>query len=193
MLPIALNVESRAVLVVGGGEVAARKALAFAENGAKVTVIAPHIKDGFNASQFLHRAYEVGDVVGFSLVLACTDSKEINALVASDAKAHGIWCNIADDPEASDFHTSAVVRRGEVVVGINSGGVSPVLSRHLKGKVEQAVGQEYAELLEIANGYRIDTKKRGDFWRYLLESEILLLLKAGKRVEAVALFESLLP
>jgi siroheme synthase-like protein len=191
-LPVALEVEGRAILIVGGGEVAARKAAAFAECSAAVTVVSPHLKQGFPTVRHLARKYESGDIEGFTLVCAATDSRQVNAQVAADAKAAGIWCNIADDPQGSDFHTAATVRRGEIAVGINSGGASPVLARHLKRKIEQAVGNEYAELLEIATSYRIDVKKRGDFWRQLLESEILLLLKSGKKAEAVTLFESLL-
>ncbi|RYG72666.1 bifunctional precorrin-2 dehydrogenase/sirohydrochlorin ferrochelatase [bacterium] len=193
MLPVALDVEGRSILIVGGGGVAARKSTAFLEGGAYVTVISPRLQEGFPAVDHLAVEYRKSELSGFSLVCACTDSRAVNAQVASDANEAGIWCNIADDPDNSDFHTAAVVRRGEIAVGITSGGVSPVLSAHLKRKVEEAIGREYGELLEIANSYRIDTKKRGDFWRQLLESEILLLLKTGKRAEAEALFESLLP
>jgi siroheme synthase-like protein len=192
MLPVALDVEGRAVLIVGGGAVAERKAAAFLEGGAEVTVISPELKAGFPPVEHRAQLYQSGDLTGFSLVCACTDSPGVNAQVASNARAAGIWCNVADDPTNSDFHTASVVRRGDIAIGISSSGVSPVLSRHLKRKVEEAVGPEYRELLEIARSYRIDTKKRGDFWRQLLESEILLLLKSGKRAEAVTLFESLL-
>lgn len=193
LLPVALDVENRAVLIVGGGAVAARKASAFLECGARVTVVAPQLGEGFPPVHHRAKGYERADLEGFALVLACTNAREINAQIADDARALNLWCNIADDPHRSDFHTAAVVRRGDVSVGITTGGHSPVLAAHLKGEIEATLGQEYAQLIEIAGSYAIGKALRGAFWRRMLQSDALSLLRAGKRDEARALIQTLLP
>ncbi len=195
LLPVALNLENRAVLIVGGGAVAARKAAAFAEAGARVKVVAPELRGEFSGLEFQNvqfhkKCYETSDLTDCFLVCACTDSKAVNALVAHDANSQKIICNIADDPQNSDFHTAAIIRRGEITIGITTNGLSPVLSRHLKAEIEAAIGPEYEVLLEMAGSYRIETKMRGAFWRQVLESEILQLLRLGKREEAVQKLES---
>jgi len=197
LLPVALDLENRAVLIVGGGAVAARKAAAFLEAGALVTVVSPDLSADFPAVNYRAKRYESADWSGFSLICACTDNAEINAQIALDAKSQNIWCNIADAPENSDFHTVAVVRRGEIAVGISTDGISPVLSRHLKREIENCVGPEYAQLLEIAARFPLETHQRGAFWRAVLESDALQLLRsnehllAAERLETV--FKSLAP
>ncbi len=185
LLPVALNLENRAVLVVGGGKVAARKAGALVECGARVTVIAPVLQAGF-PPVFEHRArdFESGDGAGFSLIFACTDKREVNAHIAGEAKKAGIWCNLADAPQDSDFHTAATFRRGEICVGVTTGGQSPLLAKHISAQIEAAIGPEYQALAGLLAGREVETSQRGDFWRRLLESDVLALLRAGKHAEA---------
>jgi precorrin-2 dehydrogenase/sirohydrochlorin ferrochelatase len=197
LLPVALSLENRAVLIVGGGPVAARKAAAFLEVGALVTVVSPELSPDFPPVQHLAKHYETADLSGFCLVCACTNLPEINAQIALDAKTQGIWCNLADAPENSDFHTSAVVRRDEIAIGISTSGLSPVLSRHLKSQIESCIGPEYGKLLEMVRRYDVPTSQRGAFWRAVLGGEILELLRsnehslAAERLESV--FKSLEP
>ncbi|PQV63484.1 precorrin-2 dehydrogenase [Abditibacterium utsteinense] len=189
LLPVALNLENRAILIVGGGSVAARKAAVFIEAGARVTVVAPDLQVGFPGVEFHKKSYESSDISDFFLICACTDSKEVNAQVGRDARSQKIICNIVDDPQSSDFHTAATIRRGEIAIGISTGAVSPVLSRYIKAEIEECVGQEFEMLLEIAGSYHIETKMRGAFWRQVLASEILPCLRAGEREKAVQKLE----
>lgn len=180
ILPVALDVAGRAVLIVGGGAVAARKAGAFAEADARVTVVSPERGAGFPPVDYRAKRYESRDLDGFSLVCACTDSPSVNAQIARDAKARGIWCNIADAPDDSDFHTTAVVRRGDIAIGISTGGLSPVLSRHLKAQIEGCIGPEYAELLEMTDKFSVPISQRGEFWRAVLGSDALIQLRSNE-------------
>lgn len=197
LLPVALDVENRAVLIVGGGGVAARKATAFLECGALVVVVSPDLIEGFPPIDHRAKLYETSDLSGFSLVCACTNSAEINAQIAVDAKSKNIWCNIADAPQNSDFHTCAVVRRAEIAIGISTSGLSPVLSRHLKSEIEKNIGPEYAQLLELTARFSVPVEARGAFWRAVLESDVMQLLRSHKPNEAATalerLFKSLTP
>lgn len=181
LLPVALNVAHRKVLVVGGGNVAARKANLFLECGANVTGLAPEFGDQWPQTALrVERAYQTGDCVGFAVVLAATDNPGVNEQVRAEAAALGLWCNDASAPESSDFTTVAVLRRGVIQVGIGTGGTSPVLARHVRQILEAALGTEYESLLELAAAWEPPLARRGEFWRQILASDALVLLRAGE-------------
>jgi precorrin-2 dehydrogenase/sirohydrochlorin ferrochelatase len=145
------------------------------------------------------RGYHPDDIEDCRLAFACTNSREVTAAVANDARRRGIWCNVADDVAASDFHGAAAVRRGDICIGITTGGASPALARHLKAKAEESIGAEYTELLELLGERRAllqeqlgNQGKRASIWYAILESEALELLKGGRRTEAVELVDNLI-
>ena len=181
MLPVALNLHNRPVLIVGGGAVAARKAAACLDAKARVTVVAPALTDNFPAPvEHIARFYQAGDCANYHLVFAATDNRAVNAQIGEEARSNKIWCNIADDPDASDFHTQSVVRRGQIAIGVSTGRLSPVLARHLRQTIEAVVGPEYEALQEMAEEIEVPLKARGDFWRAVLKSDVLSLLDAGQ-------------
>ena len=184
MLPVALNLENRAVLIIGGGAVAARKEAAFGECGARVTVVSPELSAEFSAVQHRAKRYESADLEGFFLVCACTNDRAVNAQIAADARAKNLPCNLADDPKNSDFHTVATVRRGEITVGVSTHGVSPVLARFVRQKIEEALPPELETLMKMASNDEIPREMRGEFWRQVLQSDVLQLLRDGKHDEA---------
>lgn len=193
MLPVALNLHKRRVLVIGGGVVAARKVAACLDAGALVTVISPALADDFpRAVEHIARKYESSDCQNFDLVFAATNDAQTNAQVGVDARSNKIWCNIADDPRASDFHTQSIVRREQIAIGVSTGRLSPVLARHLRERVEEVVGPEYEMLQTLAAQSEIPLEKRGEFWRAVLESDVLAHLRAGNLEAARAHFARLL-
>jgi len=186
VFPVALVIENRRVLVVGGGVVAARKVAALLEAGALVTVVSPELSPDFPTPVELRaRRFQAGDCEGFFLVFAATNSREVNAQVADDARKHHVLLNDASAPNESDFHTQAIVRRGPVAVGVSTGGLSPVVSAQLKRSVEDALGLEWEELFALVEEIgEPETSRRGEFWRAVLKSEALELLRDGKHGEA---------
>ena len=192
MLPVALNLHHRRVLIVGGGAVAARKASACLDAGALVTVIAPALTDSFPAPiEHIARFYQDGDCQGYDLVFAATDDRAVNARIGDEARSNKIWCNIADDPDASDFHTQSLVRRGQIAIGVSTGRLSPVLARHLRQTIEAVIGPEYETLQELADEIEVPLNRRGDFWRALLRSDVLSRIDAGKTGEAREMMHNL--
>jgi precorrin-2 dehydrogenase/sirohydrochlorin ferrochelatase len=203
LLPVALNVQGKRALVVGGGAVAARKVLSLLQCEAQVSLIAPHLNDELEAmrSQFawVERVWQSGDCNDFLLVFACTNSREANAQIAGEAREQNIWCNIADDAANSDFHGAAAIRRGEICIGITTSGGSPALSRHLKREVEGCVGDEYAQLLELMSRRRAQLEsrvsvqsERAALWRAVLNSDVLSLLRNRERAAAEQRVDELL-
>jgi uroporphyrin-III C-methyltransferase / precorrin-2 dehydrogenase / sirohydrochlorin ferrochelatase len=121
--PIALDLSGRAVVVVGGGTVALRRARALVEARAVVTVIAPQVRPEFDelAVHVVPRGYRDGDLHGCWLAHAATDDPAVNAAVAAAAERDRIWCVRADDAGASAAWTPAVARHGDVTVAVTAG------------------------------------------------------------------------
>jgi siroheme synthase-like protein len=139
--PIVLDLTGVSVLVVGGGQIAARKAAGLLAAGARLTVVAPEVEpDLAAAAAVLHeRPYRSVDITGHQLVLTATDDPAVNAQVAIDAGHAGVWVNSADDPENCSFILPAVARRGSVVVAVGTDGSSPALARHLRDRIAAEV------------------------------------------------------
>ncbi len=180
LLPVALNLEGRHVLVIGGGKVAARKVESLLECGALVSAISPHFAPNFPDCEKQQRPFQSGDCEGFSLIFAATNVPEVNAQVSQEAKANNIWCNVADSPSSSDFHSASVIRRDEIAIGVTTGRTSPVLAQYVRKTLESALGPELGILLEWTRSYDIPTEIRGDVWREILQSEVLPFLAKGE-------------
>ncbi len=192
--PIQLSLTGRACLMVGGGRVAARKVSRLISCGAQVTVVSPDIDAELaelaaaGRVNWVARRYATGDMDGVFLVFGTTDSREVNARVAEDAQRRGILCNIADDPDASDFTLPALVLKGDVVLTVSTGGNSPALSRRIRQELEQWLGDEYAVAARIlgvlrerllARGHDPDGHRR-TFAR-ILQGGLLSMLRANDR------------
>jgi precorrin-2 dehydrogenase/sirohydrochlorin ferrochelatase len=147
-----IGLETRRCVVVGGGEVAARKLAGLLAAGARVTVISPEVSSEVGRLTaegritLLQRPYESGDLAGAFLVIAATDDSPTNAAVWQEAGRLGCLINAVDDPAHSNFILPAVVRRGEVNLAISTGGASPALARRLREQLETQVGPEYGDL-----------------------------------------------
>jgi precorrin-2 dehydrogenase/sirohydrochlorin ferrochelatase len=200
LLPVALDVEGKRCLVVGGGGVAARKVRALLDCKAQVRVVAPQLRGEWQSLlsqvEYSARGYQSDDCDDCELIFACTGDRVLNARIAEDAAHCKAWCNVADDGGTSTFHLAAAVRRGEICIGITTGGGSPALAKHLKRQVENCIGDEYAALLELMSAHRavlktkLETQSaRAAFWNGVLDSEVLSLLRAGKIEAAEALIE----
>ncbi|RYX80317.1 bifunctional precorrin-2 dehydrogenase/sirohydrochlorin ferrochelatase [bacterium] len=195
VLPVAIAIENRPVLVVGGGTVAARKVAALMEAGALVTVIAPELAPDFPSPIQHHpRRFEPNDCAGFQFVFAATDSREVNAAVAADARQHHALLNDASAPENSDFHTQAIVRRGPITLGLSTEGASPAVSAHLRREIESLIGPEWEALFALIaeTNAPARSQSRAALWKWVLASPLLDLLREGKSEEAKAQLKSYL-
>jgi len=160
MYPVMLNVEEQSCLVVGGGGVALRKVQGLLGEGATVTVVAAEPVEPMTqlAEQekirIERRSYRQGEAGGYALVFAATDDREINRQVFADAKAKGIWVNVADDPDLCTFHLPARVQRGALQMAVASAGLAPFVVRRLRQLLEKRFGLEWAEWMEAAARFR---------------------------------------
>lgn len=191
--PVFLHIKGRRCVVVGGGEVAQRKAEALLEAGARVRVIAPSLTPRLaemaaaGAVEAEPRPYISGDLKGAFLTIAATDNAETNALVTREARRRRVLLNVVDQPRACSFIVPSVVRRGELVLAISTGGLSPALARKVREELEAYLGPEYALLARVVGRVRRRLRHAGvspDAWNQALDAGLLELLRRGEVARA---------
>ncbi len=165
--PIFLDLREQPVVVIGGGDVAARKIYGLLEAGARVTVVSPHVVAGVatfvqeGRVRLERRRYRAGDLRGARLAYVATGDADVNRAAREEADAEGVWLNIADEPQMCDFFAPAVVRRGSLAVAISTNGTSPALAARLREKLERDLGEEYGEILERLAELRARCRQEG--------------------------------
>jgi len=197
-LPIFLNIKDEPCLVVGAGQVAARKIFMLIRANAKVTVISPELSSEIaklaEQKQIVHlnAEYAEGDVGDYRVVIAATNSRQVNQAVYEEASSKNIPVNVVDSPEFCSFITPSIIDRDPVQIAISTGGSSPVLARLLRSKLETFIPASYGRLGKLVESYRDRVKEifnhnsnhiRG-FWEHVLEGSIADMLISGKDSEA---------
>ncbi|MGY3858961.1 siroheme synthase CysG [Aeromonas intestinalis] len=183
-LPMFAKLEGRPVLLVGGGEVALRKARLLLASGARLTLVSPVIDAAFNEfhGRFTHLAerFSPEHLAGQQLVVAATDDAEVNALVYQSANQRGLFVNLVDDPERSSFIFPSIIDRSPIVVAVSSGGKAPVLVRLLRERLESLLPRHLGGLAELSGRVRSKAKRvlvsisdRRRFWERAFASNTL--------------------
>lgn len=204
--PIFVKLKDQDCLVVGAGEIAARKIELLARADAKITVIANEISSAVSNLQVTHNLNiqkktfsPTVDLHGFRLVVSATDNADTNRLVAKTAAEQNIPVNVVDNPELCTFIFPAIIDRSPVVAAVSSGGASPVLARLLRAKIEGLIPPAYGRLAHIAEKFRPFVKRiikepaqRRIFWENILQGSIAELVFSGKEQEAEAQIEQTL-
>ena len=174
LYPIFLDLSERRCVVVGGGEVASRKARKLLQARARVVVISPEITPELEsvAVEVHRRPYGEGDLEGACLAFAATDSRDVNAAVAREGRERGIPVNVADRPSDGDFALPSTLRRGSLQVAVSTGGASPTLARRIKDELEEVFGPEWAGIVaelgrDRRNGEKSDERLEGEVSRCL--------------------------
>ncbi|MET3656836.1 precorrin-2 dehydrogenase/sirohydrochlorin ferrochelatase family protein [Sporosarcina psychrophila] len=152
--PIMLNIEGKAVVVVGGGLIAYRKITGLLQAGAYITVISPVIHSKIeqlfieNKISWKNKLFEPVDLDSALIVIAATNSEIMNTFVASSAGKHQL-VNIVDNPELSTFHVPAKLTRGDLTISVATGGGSPTLSKSIRDELAVIYDDTYGDYLEF--------------------------------------------
>ncbi len=201
--PIFLDLNNKAVLVVGGGEVACRKVDMLLRAGANVTVVSPTIHPHLlalaqeEALLWVKAFYQSDMLHDYVQVWATTDNPELNHKVHHDAKKQNIMVNVVDDKPYCDFITPSMINRGRIQVAISSGGASPVLIRYLREKLESVLPQNLSTLADFGASKRNSIKaalpsvdERRKFWERFYSSPELSTIIERDQLER--LYEDIL-
>jgi uroporphyrin-III C-methyltransferase/precorrin-2 dehydrogenase/sirohydrochlorin ferrochelatase len=197
--PLFFKLEDRKVLIVGGGEVALRKADLLSRAGACITILAPDISHELQAlltdskHEFIYENYNKTYMSGARVIIAATDDETLNHQIHADATELNIPVNVVDTPHLCDFIFPAIIDRNPIVIGISSNGKAPVLARLLRARLETLIPQGYGKLAKLAGEFRSEVKAkiptltgRRQFWERAFEGQVSQLMFAGNETEATA-------
>jgi uroporphyrin-III C-methyltransferase/precorrin-2 dehydrogenase/sirohydrochlorin ferrochelatase len=200
-LPLFVDLRDRDCLIVGGGEVALRKARLLVRAGARLHVVAPSVHAGLEsvAASIHRRPFADGDVrPGIALAVAATASDAVNAQVAAAcARAH-VPVNVVDSAALSNVVFPSIVDRDPVMVAFGTGGSSPVLARLLRGQLERLLPARLGDLARLAGRYRaraveqLQPHARRRFWERVLEGPVAASTFAGDGEAAEAALQAAL-
>ena len=198
--PVMLDGSAITAVVIGGGRVATRKALALLESGARVHVVAPSVTAELDrrvtADDRLRvsaEPYRPEHLNGATLVIVATDDAMTNAAVAHDARGRVPLINVVDAPGSGNFSTPAVYRTGEVVVAVTAGGV-PRAAVLVRDQIAACVDERYGAAVEELAALRRELLERGDRARWaaaagaLLDEHFMDRVKAGTFSDGVAVW-----
>src|SRR3954468_4615984 len=195
--PIYLDIEERNVVIVGGGNVCARKAETMMKYGARVTIVSPEFTDEIEqwardgALAIKRKPYETADIEGANIVIASTDDQNVNEQIAADCRARRIPVNVVDVTPLCEFIVPAIIEKGSIQIAVSTGGKSPALARTLKEDLQRAIGPEYAEVNDVLGSLRDSAKSvlptdvdRKRFFDAIIANGILDMLREGRRRDA---------
>ncbi|WP_285756277.1 NAD(P)-binding protein [Parageobacillus sp. G301] len=152
--PVMLNIANQHVVVIGGGKVAERKIHGLLEAKANITVVAPTITSGIQQLEaagkliWRQKTFSPDDLEEAWVVIAATNNRDVNEAVAKAAKPYQL-INIADDPERSNFHVPAVIRRGRLTIAISTGGASPTIAQQIRRQLEELYDDDYGRYIDF--------------------------------------------
>ncbi|EGT4383485.1 uroporphyrinogen-III C-methyltransferase [Cronobacter malonaticus] len=197
-LPIFCQLRHRACLLVGGGDVAERKARLLLEAGAALTVNALAFAPQFEAwaeqgmLRLVQGEFNASLLDDCWLAIAATDDDAVNNQVSEAAEARRIFCNVVDAPKQASFIMPSIIDRSPLMVAVSSGGTSPVLARLLREKLEALLPQHLGKVAGYAGQLRRRVKQtfasmseRRRFWEKFFVNDRLAQSLANDDEQAV--------
>lgn len=204
-LPIFYDLSVRPCLVVGAGDIAARKVRQLRKAEATVIVIAPDICDELkvlvdkNEIQYIAKRFSKELLDDKMLVIAATNDQEVNKQVSELALAKNIPVNVVDNPDLCSFIMPSIIDRDPVQIAISTGGASPVLARLLRARLETLIPASYGRLAQLMGKFREHVRQRYPkmqerrrFWENILQGPVAEMIYAGQDKPALAALEKTL-
>jgi len=193
LYPIMVNMSDKPAVIIGGGEVAARKVSDLLEAGAFVKVVSPDFNDEIQNAQkiytdklvLLKRKYEKNDLEGAYIVFSATNDSIVNTEVFREAEERGILINAVDDPPNCSFYVPSFVRRGDLLFALSTAGASPAMAARLRREIEKHIPENIDQVLEKLKTARtllkgddcfscIESAERGSILKKIVSDDKLL-------------------
>jgi len=196
--PAILMLDGRLGVVIGGGAVGERKVRTLLEAGARVKVITPEATPrlkklaGDDTIELIERSYQRGDLKGAAVVIASTDERVVNQAIYEEALDEGVPVNVVDDPPHCTFIAPSIVRRGDLMIAISTGGTNPAMAVRIRERLEKEFGPEYEAYFDLIKRLKAEVEQattqqeRADAWYRVADSNVLDLVRAGKIDKAYA-------
>ncbi|MEP3428931.1 MAG: siroheme synthase CysG [Roseibium sp.] len=208
VFPAFMKVADKRVLVVGHGAEAAAKVRLLGETNARIVVVGQDIEPDLAEAIELFQADHVSEefrpahLNNAAMVFSAREDLDLDTAVVEAARIMGVPVNAVDKPELCDFYTGALVNRAPIAVAITSTGVGPVLTRHIRARIEGMLPRSTGALARLAESFRDAAAKvirdgalRRNFWARFFSGAVATNLYAGKpdvaRTEAQRLLNSM--
>jgi len=195
--PVFLDGSKINAMVVGGGDVAARKIELLLKTTQKITIMSVSVTKGVerlikeNQLCWLEHNYQSGLLGGMTLVIAATDDTAVNKEIYNEALEFNILANVVDQPTLCTYITPAIIDRSPIIIALSSSGSAPILIRMLREQIEKILPQRYGRLADFSFKFREHVKarikgirNRRSFWESTLRGSIGQNLLAGKQQKA---------
>ena len=203
--PIFVKLSGQLCVVVGAGEVAARKIALLLRADAHIVVVATDIGQEVQELQsrllvtVKQKRFSAEDIEGARLVIGATDDPVTNQHVAQAAQENNIPVNVVDNPALCSFIFPAIIDRSPIVAAISSGAAAPVLARLLRAKLETVISPAYGQLAALAEKFRHPVKKklqhpqqRRVFWERVFQGAVAEQVFSGNLLGAEQQLQQLL-
>ncbi len=200
--PVFLEIADQPCVVIGGGPETLRKVVPLVEQGALVKLITPDPPPGLDELAarhpgritVLHRDYAEGDLAGAFLCISASGDHELNGRIFAEGRRCGVLVNSVDDIDHCRFATPALLRRGDLVIAVGTGGRAPAMARRIRRELAERYGPEYGEATALVGDVRAETRTLwssfdgwAERWRTALDDEVIRLVVQGRRDAARAL------
>lgn len=203
--PIFVDAEHIHCLVVGAGEVAARKCELLLKTPARITIVAPWVSETVeklalsDKVTLIRREFDADDLANKQMVFVATDKQAINQAIHDQAHAQNILVNVVDNTPLCKFITPSIVDRSPIIIAMSSGGVAPVLLRYIRQKLESVIPHNIKRLGTFSEKFRDKVKRSLDnvtdrryFWEKILDGDIGENVLQGNETQAQQQLDSAL-
>ena len=203
--PIFVDITNKRTLVIGGGRIAERKVRSLLRCHAEVKVVSPALTTGLKqlvqSKRITYKAkhFTPGDLKGIRLVICATNTRKTNRKASEESEKRGLLCNVVDVPELCNFIVPSTIRRGDLHVAISTGGSSPALAKKIRQELEQILGPEYTEFINLLKQLRIrigkeirGQEKRARIYEEFIDSDIRRFLGEGKKEKALEVVKKIM-
>lgn len=195
--PIFLDASKINAIIIGGGDVAARKVELLLKTTQSITIMSAELSPSVerlikvNNLDWLTHNYQAGKINSYNLVIAATDNNDVNAMVAKEASLLNILANVVDQPDLCTYITPAIIDRAPMIIAMSSSGSAPILLRILREQIEKLLPSNYGKLADFSFKFREHVKarvktirNRRTFWENTLRSNIGEDILAGNVKQA---------
>ncbi len=170
--PMFMDMENLKVLVVGGGAIATEKLEKLVDFTKEITVIASEvspeaasiIKD--HCLTLYQRAYSVGDIEGFDIVIVATDTVDLHRAIYEESRGSRILVNSVDNTEYCDFIFPSYVKKEDLTIAFSTGGASPAFAKYIRKHFERIIPDSVGDFLKRMKQLRQEMPKGRERMQY---------------------------
>jgi len=195
--PIYLDAKHINAMIIGGGEVAARKIDLLLKSTTNITIMSETLNGSVERLVNVHQLtwlkhnYKPGHLDRCNIVIAATDCSEVNSAVAAESTDLKLLTNVVDQPELCNYITPAIIDRAPMIIAMSSSGSAPILLRMLREQIEKTLPYGYGKLADFSFKFRDHVKARvksirdrRSFWERTLRGSIGQAILEGRTTQA---------